>query len=68
MGGKEMTIELGWWAIPLVMTVASFVWANAYDRPDQDDWYGSMDLDGPLRFVAALIASLVAWFVWALLT
>lgn len=61
-----MTITIGYWGIPALLTVAAFLWAHAV-TPTPSSGYGA-DLTGLVTFGAALIFSLLAWLVWAVLT
>ena len=57
-----MTITIGYWIIPLVVTAAAFIIAS---RNDPRDTYG---VGGAVNVALALIVSLVAWLIWAVLT
>ncbi len=61
-----MTIELGWWLAPLVITLAAFGWATFMSRPSSSPSYGDAVV-GMFFFGAASIVSLIAWLVWAVL-
>lgn len=61
-----MTITIGWWLLPLSITLASFAWAILTPARKGGDY--SVDLFPLFRFAAAVIVSLAAWLVWALLT
>jgi hypothetical protein len=64
----DMTITVGWWALPLLVTAASFGYALAIPgEPTRGD-YSFPDPMPVVRFVGALVASLVAWLVYALAT
>lgn len=59
-----MTLTIGWWAIPTVVTVAIWFWAAT--RP-----FGSgLDITPIFNLGAAIIVTLFAWLVyfasWAL--
>ena len=60
-----MTITIGWWALPLVFTLSAFAWALSRETTGSD--LGAA-IDSGFGFVVALIVSLVAWLVYALLT
>lgn len=58
-----MTVEIGLWVLPLLVTLGSFGFVViAAGR--------SVDLAGGIAFMigsmVALIASLIAWLIWAL--
>lgn len=58
-----MTFTIGWWALPTIITVALFVWAG-WKEPDRRDY--AMDLAPLFRGCVAIIGSLIAWLIWAL--
>ena len=65
----EVSITVGWWAVPLAITVASFIAAyKLAAEPDQcgyfPDFGAAISLAANIAF--AIIVSLVAWLVWAL--
>ena len=62
-----MSIELGWWCLPLALTIMFFVVANRYEKPTHGN-YINIDFEGIYRSAAALIASLVVWLVYAFAT
>lgn len=67
-----MTITLGWWIAPLVMTVLVFAW-RAYMHKDDGPSFGGYSAIGAgigaaLTLLAAVVVSLIAWLIWALLT
>ena len=55
-----MTVTLAAWCIPLAVTLALFAWA--FLTPER----GSFDFAPVFRLVGAVVGSLVAWLVWAL--
>jgi hypothetical protein len=57
-----MTITIGYWIIPLIVTVVAFSLAQYYDPRDQ------FGIDGTVYAVLALVVSLIAWLIWAVLT
>lgn len=66
-----MTIEFGWWLIPLIITVITFGWAKRQAPPTSNGSYMpdvvSPMLGAGLMLIAAVV-SLVAWLIWALAT
>jgi hypothetical protein len=60
----ELTITIGWWIIPALITLGVVVYgftpAKAYG------YYGA-DIAGALIMMAMIIVALAAWLVWALL-
>jgi len=64
-----VTITLAAWLIPLSVTIVSF--AAGFFWPVEKTHNGWWDLSGLVilcRLVIALVVSLAAWFIWALLT
>lgn len=64
-----MTITIGLWAFPVLMTLALLAWAFLSPMPASRG--GAFDFDGLfsslLRATVVLVGTLVAWLVWALL-
>lgn len=63
-----MTVTIGWWAIPLLITLALFGWAR-FPRPDEDrsgDYDFAFWLPAAARYAAAIVGSLLAWLIWSL--
>lgn len=60
-----MTIIIGWWAIPVIITALSFGWVFATGAND-------LSLGGAITsavmLLIACIVSLIAWLIWAVLT
>lgn len=54
-----MTITIGTWCIPLILTIALGVWMKAIST---DGWLG-----GLFEFAFFLIGSLGMWLIWAVL-
>ncbi len=55
-----MTITIGLWIIPLIITIVAFISALIHS---DDDWLG-----GFFEMVLALLVSLVSWLIWAVIT
>jgi hypothetical protein len=61
-----MTITLGWWAIPLAITIIAFLASFMADTRSSSGYLSGIDT---LIFNAlALIVSLIAWLIWSVLT
>lgn len=63
-------ITIGWWLAPALITVAAFLrhwWMHKDDQPSYG--YGKIGdaIGEALTLALAIITSLVAWLVWALL-
>ena len=66
-----ITIGLGWWLAPLGVTIVAFSWAWFLDRPGKSSTaVGNIvdALQSMFMFGAAIIVSLLAWLIWAVLT
>ena len=61
-----MTIIIGWWALPTIVTIASYLAVWFTIRCSQPS-YGD-DIIALLSYGVATIASLVVWLIWAVLT
>jgi len=70
----NFTLSIGWWVIPLLVTLLSIsaAWYSTEDLQDGDigGWY-IPDFGTPLlnlmKWGVALIISLLAWLIWALI-
>lgn len=68
-----MTIEIvaSWWLIPTAITIGTLAWAipmRQEERPDGSMFSGmAYAFGGGFRIAGAIIFSLVAWLIWALL-
>lgn len=57
-----MSITIGWWAIPALITLAALIWAF---WPQDRHSFGSAVV-GAIQLMAACIVSLISWLVWSL--
>lgn len=67
----NISIEISWWIIPALVTLVAHAWAClASSDGDGGSTYAAIGtaLITLLRLGAALIISLAAWLVWAVLT
>ncbi len=65
-----MTIKLGWWVLPIVITLVAFIVAKLLS-PTTDyshRFAGEFEYEHLILFLAALTVSLISWLIWALLT
>ena len=67
----NLVIILGWWLLPLAITITAFAWA-LWDREDERSTGGMFDGMGAaiilaIRVPVAACASLFAWLIWSLL-
>lgn len=65
-----MTIEFGWWLLPLSVTFAAFVWqwrVHKDERPAGDYAVIGAAFGRLITFMAAVVVSLIAWLVYAIL-
>lgn len=58
-----MTITIGWWAIPAIITIATIIFGV---WPSRAQSYGD-SIGGAFQLMGYVIVSLVAWLVWSLL-
>lgn len=61
-----MSIAIGWWVVPTFITIAA-IYIALREWPEQRGDYDFSPLIGLFYLAAALIVSLVAWLVWAIL-
>lgn len=62
-------IEIGWWLIPLAISILAFLWAVVATPRSNPGYYGyGSAIAGLFTYVPALIVSLIAWLIWAVLT
>lgn len=61
-----MSIAIGWWVMPTFITIAA-IYIALREWPEQRGDYDFSPLIGLFYLAAALILSLVAWLVWAIL-
>ena len=62
-----MSISFGYWVIPAFFTLAAFYVAFREAPGQRGDYDFASPIIGLLFLAAALIVSLVAWLIWALL-
>ncbi len=62
-----MTITIGIWVLPLIVTIVAFLVAN-YSIPESHGDYGGIGagLVGVIYLAGAAVVSLLAWLLWAL--
>lgn len=65
-----MTLKIGWWTLPLAATLIAFAWAWWNGDYQPATGYGSIGKGFANLFLVAvaLIVSLTAWLIWAVLT
>jgi len=66
----SVSIFLGWWLVPAIFTIGAFTWAWWAGDRSPSSGYGNIGkgLANALVLAVALIASLMAWLVWAVAT
>lgn len=62
-----MSITIGWWAIPAFVTIAAVYIALREAPTSSGNDYGASAFIGVVMMMAALIISLIAWLIWAIL-
>lgn len=63
----DMTITLGWWIIPLMVTIALYAYAWTTFEYGGGDYSFSGVFNG-IKLMLATVPALSVWLVWALLT
>lgn len=65
-----INIEFGWWLIPAIITAISFI--IAFWRSDKSYAHGlsalGQAMSNAFLYLFALVASLISWLVWSLIT
>ena len=67
----NVSLDLGWWMVPLAINVAVYAVAIAKIPPAEPKGYFpdfGPAIIGFINLTCATIASLVAWLTWAVLT
>lgn len=66
-----VTLTFGWWLAPFAVTCIFFLWAWFVTPPAKQSYGYGQAAGGfidAVMYGIALIASLIAWLIWALLT
>jgi hypothetical protein len=58
----EITLSVGVWGIPVLLTALAFLWALIERKGDYQDFFGGLPV--LIRLVGATIGSLVIWIVY----
>ena len=61
-----MTLTIGWWAVPAFITIAALYMALREQPAPTGRDYGAGGVIGLMFVMAALVVSLIAWLIWAL--
>lgn len=66
----NLTIEISWWIVPALVTLSAFIWAYGQaGLPESEGHAAALEMVVCLLYYgAAVIASLVAWLAWAVLS
>lgn len=64
-----MTITLGWWVLPLIVSLIGFAISTKFNfESGGSDWFGLNSLFSTLTYlIFFIVPSLIAWLAWALL-
>lgn len=62
----DFTIEIGWWAVPVFITIMAFTVAGFKFIPAGT--YGAGSIWNAILVLLASVASLIAWLIYALAT
>jgi hypothetical protein len=64
------TVSFGWWLAPALVTALAFAWS--YTKQDRSPAYDygriGQGIGNAVLHGMALIVSLIAWLIWAVLT
>lgn len=60
------TVEFGWWILPTAITSASLGFAAFCSRDMGNDQFGAGAVISFGFYMMALVCSLAAWLIWAL--
>lgn len=65
----NIAITLGWWLVPVLVTVAAFTWSiwRQDRRPAYDYGRIGQGIGNAILHGIAMVVSLTAWLIWALL-
>lgn len=64
-----ITIDFGWWLLPLAITIAAYGWHWWVNKDVQYGGdYNFSVIETLMTFCLATSVSLFAWLIWALLT
>ncbi|MQY48206.1 hypothetical protein GAO09_19410 [Rhizobiales bacterium RZME27] len=61
-----ITISLGWWMVPTAIMIVAFSLAAYADRDNSPGPYGAGAFISLIIYGAGLVATLIAWLIWAL--
>lgn len=66
----NLTLSLGWWLVPLAITLAGPLWAlprrRSERRRSSSFWPdGTYAIGSLVRLTVAVIAALTAWLIWS---
>ncbi|WP_343518113.1 hypothetical protein [Sphingomonas sp.] len=63
------TLSADWWLAPAIVAVAAFAWAAWADRDNRPRGdYSFSGIASAFVYGIALIVSLIAWLIWAVLS
>lgn len=62
----NITVSLGWWIAPTIVTIAAFLVAFQHFE-DSNSAYGMGAMLDAMLLMGAAIVSLIAWLIWAVL-
>ena len=59
---------IGWWGIPLLITIITFLWLYINDIKDSHARYQyEFDIDGLLKWMLCIIVNLIVWLIYFIL-
>lgn len=57
-----MTVTIGWWALPLWISIGVFFWWASHE-PEKGG-YVSVDGDGMVKLIAGLFLIMLSWLIY----
>jgi hypothetical protein len=64
----SFALTLGSWIVPLLVTIAAAAWAVWVTKDNEPGAYGAGAILDLFAWAGALILSLIAWLIWAIVT
>ncbi len=67
----NITIQIGWWLLPLLATLGAVAWAWWYCESEEishGGYFGGFHYYPFVAVPVAIIITLSAWLIWSLLT
>ena len=65
--GFQVQITIGWWLLPLLVTIVSFGRVGIWHRRHRGSCHWDLCTDMAIYYLVAAVVSLVAWLVYAVM-